>query len=200
MSRYAFRPTQTQTPFGGTIPEPMTGLPLELLRSSNVTRDPEAIARGIEEFEVSRSGAVRPVILPQRTAFASEYKRLPGGPSRGSYADPLASATSIVEAFAVSGTMQGPVVEPSAPMYPIEQAAWDRGAGRYAEHLAWPSEEVPVSMTTPVDQPLLPPPSALATTMMVTGVRAEAERKSAFVNTLNSAQAAIDGVYTWLFG
>ena len=185
-------------------PVEVSRLPLNLRRTSLVTRQPDLAAQGAADYYERLDGArPSPTLLPQRAQFQQwKSNMLTDGANRPKHAPWDRSATLIGRAFEASGVPQSTVhrVKPPPVTYEAARAALDYG-GSFPE----PPEDLDppeiVTRDAPAyGRPLLPPPDAFVTTMEAVGERGEVRRNGACRRALFEAAAVQDRVRNMIRG
>jgi hypothetical protein len=179
------------------VPPPeISRLPLSLLRSSLVTRQPAQTAAGIEDYQRRMAEDddeyESPTLLPQRALFQQwKSDMLTDGPNRPEHEDWLRSAHLIEEGMHASGVPGSTVHRVKPPPVTYEEAF---AARRYGGQFPEPPEDLEppevLSRDLPAHgRPLEPPPDAFVTAMQVSGQRAEAKRNGSCQRALWEAAA-----------
>ncbi len=177
-------------------PAAISRLPVSLLRTALVTRDPAATQAGIVEYQqrmLQGEDYEPPTMLPQRVLF-QQWKSdlLTDDANRPEHQNYLRSAELIEEGFKASAVPYSTSrrVKPPPVSYDMAAAARSRGA----EYLPQPPEDLTppqiVTRAAPAwGRPTEPPPEAYETAAIVTGQRAEAQRQGACQRALSEAAA-----------
>lgn len=169
-------------------------LPIDLLRTSLITRDPKRVQAAAQQYAAVMQGqAQAPTILPQSMLFGHWNRQQgPNGGVRGDLTPPLASAQGVMAAMRQSGTARAPRVTSPAPQLPMHAAAAARGGQRVPSPGGEVSQTPPVSRRFPSPPPVMsPPPSAYANSVgAVRGVRERQRVDSRSVATLEAMNAA----------
>jgi|694.fasta_scaffold21441_11 hypothetical protein len=177
-------------------PAAISRLPLSLLRTALVTRDPAVTAAGIEDYQrrmAEGEDYEPPTLLPQRVLF-QQWKSdlLTDDANRPEHQNYLRSAELINEGFKASHVPNSTSrrVKPPPVTYDMAMAARARGS----EYLPEPPEDLEppeiVTRAAPAwGRPTEPPPEAYETAAIVTGERAEAQRQGACRRALFEAAA-----------
>lgn len=145
---------------GANLPVAVQRLPLTLLRTSRVSRDPREMAEGIQRYERYMEGEPMPPMLPQRMAF-QQHKRMGGGLAPGdmrawwSSAQTLLAAQEESRRAAAVAPIQRPVRRESLAL-----RAQRMGLVSLPQPGARPSQ-VPAIARRPIDQPSSPPAEAM---------------------------------------
>lgn len=179
------------------VPPPqISRLPMSLLRTALVTRQPEQTAQGVVEYqrrmEVGEDYEP-PMMLPQRTMFQQWKSDLQtDGANRPEHKDPLRSAMSIAMMAKASGVPGSTVhrVEGPPVTYEMARAARDRGS----EILSEPTDHEPPYVVTrdvpAYGRPLEPPPEVFVRAAEITGERVAVDRANNFQRAMISAARA----------
>lgn len=174
------------------VPPQISRLPLSLLRTALVTRQPDAAARGVVAFQRDMADdRDPPPMLPQRMAFQQWKTNLQqDGLNRGGFRDPLSSAESFSRVSGALDNLQ-PRIKQRAPVYDEVRAAAERGAYHFPES---PSLEEPpyvLSRDLPDEGPRdAPPTDAYIATQRAVEARGAGRRAGACSRAVTSAAAA----------
>jgi len=157
-----YRPNQQQ--HTSQLPAEITNLPLNLRRTSLVTRQPYKVASGVLAFMQRMAGAPVPLALPQ-SFLTQQWKKNAGGSTRGGYKAPLQSAKGLVRAMQHSVLPQSTVRRlESRPVHlPIGEAGAVLAAGGFPQP---PTGQAPAPVARTAPRGLVtrtrPPPAAVA--------------------------------------
>jgi hypothetical protein len=152
--------------FGSSFraPETVRHLPVDLLRTSLVTRDPAAVAAAINQFQsqgVAQSFAPMR-FFPQAMLFQQNKRNLGGGTARGEMRDPRSSPQSAQAAMhGAQATAQQYMGRP-APVgveLSMRDAAVQRGSQIMSQPAVGP-RGVDMARVRPIIQPIDAPPQA----------------------------------------
>lgn len=161
------------------VPQPkaIRMLPLDLKRTSLVTRQPEVAGAAAAKFHQYMSGhGAPPMMLPQSLQF-NHWNRQPGGIVEGNMPPARASAMGVVRALRQSGTARAPRVVGPAPYSPIAQEAARIAGQRIPQPNLATSIAPPISRRFPSPPPVMtPPPSAIVQQYEQMGELRRAER------------------------
>lgn len=176
-------------------PAEISRLPVSLLRTALVTRDPAATAQGIVEYRERMAAGDEwepPLVLPQRVMFQQWKSDLQtDGASRPEHKDWLRSAESIAAGARASGVPNSTVQRVKPAPYTYEQAL---AARQYGGQFPEPPRDVVPAPVISRDLPargrfLEPPPEAYATTVEAVGQREEGRRYGSCQRALEEAAA-----------
>lgn len=153
------------TPLAFLPPTAIQRLPLQLLRTSQVTRDPRATADAVMAWEGYMRGLPIPTVMP-RSVLMQQWKRNPGFANRGGFKTRMQTPASVFAAFQAAkgqppaGSSASRAVGTPSVALPMAEAAARRGAMRMPQPGAL--QPTPQVAQRPLEQPLLPPPAAMA--------------------------------------
>lgn len=171
-------------------------LPLNLLRTSLVTRQPDLTAQAAAQYFAQRRGEAQPpVYLPQSMAFGHWNRQQgPSGVSQGELPPATASAVGLMTAMRSSGVARVPRVMSPAPQMTMAQAAAARGSHTIPQ----PNTDygqTPVSRRFPDPPPVdAPPPQAFAESIALVQSLRRDERENARVRASSEAQASANAI------
>lgn len=174
------------------VPPQISRLPVSLLRTALVTREPELTARGVQVFRRDMAeDRDPPPMLPQRMMF-QQWKTdlMQDGLNRGGFREPLSSAESFAR---VSGAIENlqPRVKQRAPVYEEVRAAAERGAYHFPESPTLEEPPYVLSRDLPDEGPRDAPPSdAYIATQRAVEARGAGQRAGACSRAMTSAAAA----------
>lgn len=172
-------------------------MPLNLLRTSLVTRQPHLTAEAAAQFIAQKRGEAQPpVYLPQSMQFG-HWNRQNDGVNVGDFPPPTASAASLMSAMRQSGTARYPRVVYPVPQTSMQQAAGERGGHQIPQPGGIVPGPVPVSRRFPDPPPVdAPPPSAFAESHAHIQQLRRDERANARVYATSEAQASAQALNT----
>lgn len=202
-------PTIDPRAFGHTysLPQAVTRLPVNLLRTSLVTRQPEKTAVAMQQYRdaMGAPSFVANQILPQRMMFQQHKKSPEGGVNRPDYRAPLSSALTLSAAMApttVSGGMRGLSAVSTVslrtpervPTYDMAAAAAQRGSQAFPqpEVSSMPTGIVP--RVRPLRQPIAPPLQAYGDALQESQQMRAAEQVFRTSNAMRSISTAREGI------
>jgi hypothetical protein len=144
-------------------PTAIRHLPVDLLRTSLVTRDPAATAAAIDAFRQQGMAPnfVPTQILPQAMLF-QQNKRDPGGATRGPLRDPRTSPQGLVSALDAVAR-QGAVFNGRPAPAGVQQSMWHAARDRGGQIMSQPTvgpRTPDMSRVRPIIQPIDAPPDA----------------------------------------
>lgn len=175
------------------VPPPqIRRLPLSLMRTALVTRQPELVQEGVEQYQrLMAEDRERAPMLPQRMLFQQWKSDLSeDGLNRPGFR----RATSSVESYVrVSGAIENlqPRVKQPTMTYDEAVAAAARGALHFPQSPELHEPAPVISRDVPEHGKRdMPPPSAYAATHVAVEVRAAGQRVNATSRALQSAAAA----------
>lgn len=176
-----------------TPPPQISRLPMSLLRSALVTRQPAETQAGIMEYR-ARMAEERepPTLMPQRSLFQQWKSNLQtDGRNRPEHARFDRSAESIVGAMRASGVPNSTVHRVQPPPVTFEMAD---AARRYGGEFPEPPRDLDppeiVTRDAPAHgRPLFPPPEAFMRTVQAVGQRGEVKRRNDAQRAMFEAQA-----------
>ena len=178
-------------------------LPLDLLRTSLVTRQPQATAAAAMQYQaVMRGQAQPPMMLPQSLQFGHWNRQQgPSGVVRGDLPPALASARGAIAAMRQSGTARMPRVVGPAPIMRMREAAASRGGQQVPQPGTHVNMQPPISRRFPDPPPQSgPPPAAYAeSAALIQGIR-QRERVSARSVATGEAMAAANATRLLIYG
>jgi len=151
----SYRGPQRPQPF--PVPTAVRKLPLNLQRTALVTQRPDLTARAIQEWQQYMAGKPQPQMLPQALMF-QQWKRGPGGATRGSFKRWDQSAESVMRAMQHVQTTSTRRYDSYGAPYQPKGAMAARFGGRKIPAVGTISQRgVPVPRERPRNQPLMPP-------------------------------------------
>ena len=144
MSNY-IKPYGKRPPVG---PPGIRNLPINLQRTSLVTRQPKVAGQAAEDYYSVMSGArPKPIMLPQSMQFG-HWNKQNDGINRGHTTPWERSPMGLLAALRQSGTARAPRVIGPAPISPIHHTAAKRGAAMLPQP-SMPPQQTPVSRRWP---------------------------------------------------
>jgi hypothetical protein len=161
-------PTVNPFSFGTSyhVPDAVTRLPFDMMRTSMVTRDPGKMAMAVSAYRAQQEAQdfTGAMLLPQRMMF-QQHKRLDAGTVRGGMRQALSSAATLsastVPTTVTGRTLQTMRVPAGTPTYAMAVAARANGGNAFPRPEFAPLPPgVTVAATPrvrPMTQPVLPP-------------------------------------------
>ena len=192
-----------------TVPTAVARLPVDLLRTALVTRQPALTQRAMEQYRqnVTAADYAAPMNLPQRMLF-QQHKSNAGGIHRGDHRTALSSALSLSAAMrptTVTGGRPGIHglsavstlslrVPEQVPTYSEAQAANSRGAQAFPVPEVNTAPEGIAARVRPLRQPIAPPLQAYGDALEENQQMRAAEQAFRTTQAMRSVATAREGI------